>query len=96
MQCCSYYTEGMTYAKKPCIRCLLEEAGRQDLSQAVRAAIDKIPSDKRTDDDQYAHRLDICRECEFLSGGTCLKCGCYSELRAARKDSHCPLKSKKW
>lgn len=86
----------MSEYKKPCVRCLLEEAGRQDLSEAVRAAAAKIPPDKRTADSEYARRLEICRDCEHLSGGTCLKCGCYCEFRAARKDSHCPLKSKKW
>ena len=86
----------MSEYKKPCVRCLLEEAGRQDLSESVRAAVAKIPSDKRIADSEYTRRLEICRGCEFLNGGTCLKCGCYSELRAARKDSHCPLKTKKW
>ena len=86
----------MTEMKKPCTRCLLEEAGRQDISEAVYAAIAKIPADKRTPQDEYARRLEICGGCEFLSGGTCLKCGCYSELRAARRDAHCPLKSRKW
>jgi len=86
----------MMYAKKPCTRCLLEEAGRQDLSEAVRAAVEKIPSDKRAEDAEYKRRLDICGDCEHLLQGTCLKCGCYSELRAARRDSHCPLKSRKW
>ena len=86
----------MMQGKKPCTRCLLEEAGRQDLQEAVNAAVAKIPHNKRTDDAEYSRRLEICRVCEFLMGGTCLKCGCYVELRAARSDSHCPVKNKKW
>lgn len=86
----------MIQAKKPCTRCLLEQAGRQDLAEAVNSAIMKIPSDKRTNDEEYSRRLEICSTCEHISGGTCLKCGCYAELRAARKDSHCPIKTKKW
>ena len=82
--------------KKPCTLCLLEEAGRADVAQAVRAAAAKIPADKRTEEAEYSRRLEICRECEHLLGGTCMKCGCYSELRAARKDAHCPLRAKKW
>ncbi len=85
----------MTYSKKPCIRCLLEEAGKQDVSEAVRTAVGKIPPAQRTAEEEYSRRLEICRSCEFLTEGTCLKCGCYVELRAARADSHCPYK-KKW
>lgn len=42
----------------------------------------------------YEKRLAICKECDFLNAGTCLECGCYVELRAAAKISHCPYK--KW
>lgn len=84
----------MIYGKKPCVRCLLEEAGRQDVSQSVKAAVDKIPDSQKTGEMEYEKRLEICRECEFLTEGTCLKCGCYVELRAARKDSRCPYKTK--
>ena len=44
-------------------------------------------------ENEYNRRLDICKDCEKLSQGTCLRCGCYVELRAASKNAHCPGKS---
>ena len=82
--------------KKPCVRCLLEEAGKLDVSEMIKARIAEIPQALKCDDGEYAHRLSLCRECEALSGGTCLKCGCYAELRAARADSYCPHEERNW
>lgn len=42
----------------------------------------------------YEKRLSLCKSCDFLNAGTCLKCGCYVELRAAAKVGRCP--AKKW
>lgn len=44
-----------------------------------------LPEEKRADDDTYRHRLDICGSCESLGSGICGKCGCFVELRAAKK-----------
>ena len=38
----------------------------------------------------------ICRRCENLDNGTCMACGCYVEMRAARLDMHCPLTRAVW
>jgi len=86
----------MMYGKKPCTRCLLEEAGKQDVYASIQRCIEKIPASQRTESAEYDRRLKLCRECEHISEGTCLKCGCYAELRAAKTDAHCPLKSRKW
>ncbi len=83
-------------AKKPCVRCLLEAAGKTDIADSVKAAISRMPDFRKADDETYRKRLDICRECEYLSDGTCLKCGCYVELRAAARDGYCPDVRKKW
>lgn len=48
----------------------------------------------RTAGEEYKRRIEICEDCEKLSGPTCLGCGCYVELRAIRRVSHCPYK--KW
>ncbi len=82
--------------KKPCVRCLLDAAGKTDILASVNAAISRMPDFRKADDVTYRKRLDICRECEYLSAGTCLKCGCYVELRAAVRDGHCPDVRKKW
>ncbi len=42
----------------------------------------------------YQTRLETCQSCEYLYEGTCNACGCYAELRAAGKATHCPYK--KW
>lgn len=86
----------MTYGKKPCTRCLLEEAGRQDVYDSIQKCIEKIPEKQRTASVEYDRRLELCKGCENISEGTCLKCGCYVELRAAKTDAHCPMKQKKW
>lgn len=37
-------------------------------------------------------RLEGCKSCDELQNGTCMQCGCYVEIRAARLDMHCPMK----
>ena len=50
-----------------------------------------MPRRLRTPDALYETRLACCRDCEALQNGTCMQCGCYVEMRAARSDMHCPL-----
>lgn len=50
--------------------------------------------DIKADDSLYEERLSICKECEKLISGMCLKCGCYVEMRAAVTRNTCP--GKKW
>lgn len=82
--------------KKPCTRCLLEQAGEVELAQAIRERIAAMPQEERADSKLYEKRLEKCRECGFLSAGTCLKCGCYAELRAAKAGACCPHEKKMW
>ncbi len=75
-----------------CKKCLIgQEAGDYlALIEKNRAA---TPARIKTPDEEYARRIGICEACEKLSGPTCLACGCYVELRALRKDSHCPYRN---
>lgn len=82
--------------KKPCTRCLLAQAGETDLAQAIQERIAAMPQEERANPELYEKRLDKCRECSFLSAGTCLKCGCYVELRAARLNAYCPCEERVW
>lgn len=82
--------------RKPCLRCLLAEAGEADLSRVIAERISVIPPENRADDALYSKRLGLCKACEHLNSGTCGKCGCYVELRAARADSHCPHEKRFW
>ena len=81
---------------KHCIRCLLEEAGRLDVSQLVRERIAELPEALRCDEKTYSERLAQCASCDHINSGTCQKCGCYAQLRAARADSYCPHEKRKW
>ncbi len=79
--------------QKICKRCLLREMAEADqaMIKKYKAAIkgeDQVPKE------EYERRLLVCKECEKLNAGTCAACGCYVELRAAAKVSHCP--HKKW
>lgn len=83
-------------SKPFCKRCLLIDIDIDGLYKEVAELISLIPEDRKTDDEQYRERLDICRSCESLQNGMCGKCGCFVELRAANKSNYCPSYPKKW
>lgn len=83
-------------AKKPCLRCLLQESDESQLAEVIRQRIATMPAAQKTTPEEYARRLEICRSCDDLISGTCRKCGCYAELRAAKKDSACPNATDRW
>lgn len=81
---------------KPCTRCLLQQAGNSDMAALIKERVAVIPAEEKTPEAEYSRRLNLCLSCEALSGGLCMKCGCYVELRAARKTSRCPAAIEKW
>lgn len=78
--------------RKICYKCLLEDLDESEIYKSVKDMIDAIPEENRTAPEEYKRRLDICKTCESLISGTCVKCGCYVELRAAGKTRACPVK----
>lgn len=77
---------------KRCRRCLLADmTDENDYYRSVLRYRATMPKKLRTPDEAYASRLEHCRSCESLQNGTCMQCGCYVEMRAARMDMHCPL-----
>ena len=83
--------------KRECRRCLLLKSGDEDNYKLVQQYIAKIKPEEKCDDESYQKRLEICRNCDNLISGTCVKCGCYVEFRAAFRNKKCPdAKSKKW
>lgn len=80
---------------KPC-RCLLFEAGERDLAEAVKEYISTLGEEIKAPEELYKTRLEVCRGCENLLSGTCLKCGCYVEMRAAVKGNRCPSEKSLW
>lgn len=82
-----------------CTRCLLREmiasdASKQAELEMIKKYRDAIKQADCVTEEEYEYRLSVCRECEKLLAGTCGACGCYVELRAAVRMSHCP--KKKW
>ena len=78
-----------------CRQCLLRElAGKEDVLAQVERARALMSGAERASDEEYDRRLAVCRACESLIDATCLKCGCYVELRALAAGARCPVK--KW
>lgn len=80
--------------KEHCIRCLLEELDPARYREDIERLLQLMDRKEKTPDAEYRRRLSVCMECEYLSQGTCNACGCYVELRAAKKNGRCPYK--KW
>lgn len=77
-----------------CKRCLLREFDEAEYHEKLERYIVGLGDRMKAPEALYEKRLSACKECEKLSAGTCLACGCYVELRAAVKTSGCP--HKKW
>lgn len=54
------------------------------------------PNEKRSSEDEFQRRMDICRSCEYfrVKTETCRKCGCFMKLKTKLERSHCPIN--KW
>jgi hypothetical protein len=78
--------------KEHCIRCLLEEIDPAQYQRDIGRLLRLMDRSEKVSEEEYHDRLKICKECEYLSRGTCNACGCYTELRAAVKRSRCPYK----
>ncbi|MDE5973734.1 MAG: hypothetical protein K2G73_03600 [Eubacterium sp.] len=80
-----------------CKKCLLLEAGEKKSFVGVKDYIDTLDNSLKVNDDLYEKRLSLCKECDNLISGMCLKCGCYVEIRAIFRNKSCPdFDDKKW
>ncbi len=88
----------MEKVKKPfCRRCLLEDMPDEAaLAKSIRELIDLLPEEKRAPAEVTAQRLSLCRACDHLQNGMCVLCGCYVELRAAKRMMKCPDVPGRW
>ncbi len=78
-----------------CKLCLIRDmAEKADIYEYVKKTRAMLPESEKATDELYEERLKHCTGCESLLSGTCLKCGCYVEIRAASKAAHCPIS--KW
>ena len=88
---------GVIAGKKMCRRCLLEDMPSQaELAKSVRELIELMPEEQRALPEATQRRLSACRECDHLIEGMCALCGCYVELRAAKKKMRCPDVPGRW
>lgn len=74
-----------------CKRCLLAQTDPAGLYQTVRQRIALLPPDDKAEERIYRSRLAVCAECDALQNGICVQCGCFAELRAAKKAMNCPM-----
>ena len=87
----------MSEAQRICYRCLLEEvSGEAELKQLIAERVAALPDELRADQTEYTSRLQCCKACDALRSGMCSLCGCYVELRAAKRKMHCPALPAKW
>ena len=80
----------------PCRRCLLSETDPEGLYRQIRTRIELLTDEERTAPEEYAQRLAHCARCDALRSGLCSICGCFAELRAARREQHCPHEQHFW
>lgn len=74
-----------------CGKCLLRDYDGSDYKEKVQAFLNQIPNGVRTPPYDYKRRLEVCAECDMLSDGMCMECGCYVQVRAAKAPLYCPI-----
>ena len=83
--------------RRPCLRCLIADLpDEKALAGIIRERIEQLPPEKKVTEEERQQRLNCCRRCSRLNHGTCALCGCYVEIRAARKSMGCPDVPGKW
>ncbi len=73
-----------------CKKCLLLEAGEKVTYDEIMQYVASLDKNDLADEEIFIQRISLCKECENLISGMCLKCGCYVEIRARLKDADCP------
>lgn len=79
-----------------CPSCAARNADKGSYEEYIKTYLDSLPDEIKTPAEEYARRLDICLGCEEYITKTCILCGCYVEIRAAKKIMYCPLSFDKW
>lgn len=74
-----------------CRRCLIKDVPEAELLEYLDAYVRDLPADTRVSPREFERRLALCADCEYLIKYTCRLCGCYAQVRAARRLNRCPL-----
>ncbi len=89
--------QALARGEKLCRRCLLRDlVTPEEYARTVTRVRDALNPRLLVSDSEYARRLSLCESCEHIQGGTCMRCGCLVEVRALRKDQHCPPPLRRW
>ena len=79
-----------------CKKCLIRDMAEKSYTENLKSYMQRIDENIKVSEQEYEKRLSICKQCESLLSGMCLKCGCYVELRAMKKKQKCPNIPNKW
>lgn len=82
-------------SQRLCKRCLLRELDGTYF-QSIYDYIQNLPPEQKADPETYAHRLSLCKECTHLVNGMCDLCGCFVEVRSAKRLQRCPDTPSRW
>jgi hypothetical protein len=86
----------MTETSK-CRHCLQENTpDGMRLREIIQERVRLLPEDETVSAAEYARRLALCKACDQLRSGTCAQCGCYVEIRAAKRTMRCAHARPKW
>ncbi|MCM1114451.1 MAG: DUF6171 family protein [Clostridium sp.] len=73
------------------------EVGEKKSYNTVYEYISNLDCDLKVSTELYEKRLSLCKACDNLIAGMCLKCGCYVEIRAVLKNKNCAnYDDRKW
>jgi len=64
--------------------------------RTVQEYISNLPEEMKISSDFYEKRLHYCQNCDNMVNGMCRLCGCFVEVRAAKKMSHCAMNPALW
>ena len=79
-----------------CKKCLLSEIDKDKYYANMYEYIALLPVDIKTEESEYQRRLQLCKRCDSLVNGMCKRCGCFVEVRAAKKNNNCPSEEHYW
>ena len=68
----------------------------RDLYGMIQERVRLLADDEKAEETEYRRRLSLCGACVELNSGICAQCGCYVEIRAAKRGMRCPHIVPKW
>lgn len=82
--------------KIQCRRCLLKDMTDSEYFRSIYEYIENLPPEQKAEESEYTTRLQKCTACDHLVNGMCALCGCFVEVRAAKKRQHCAKSNSVW